>query len=236
MPVEADGGCRGLPDGVANGGADKIDVNEGAEAASEDIFGLCCWDCWGCWTEATTAAGAEVWDSCRCWGRCCCWKRLLSELAKNLSISEIRLSSAFAGIEPAPPDVGPLDPEAEPAVEAATPEFEDDWAGGLRSWKAIKSSRISDNISSFSSESGGRFSYTETLLEVEADVEVADWLPLFDVYTSRLDPFLLVLLEAVLPMTCWSRGWFCCCPLSCCDSTCRLLVNIVNKAEVVVTL
>lgn len=39
---EAGGGCRGRPDGVANGGADKIDVNEGAEAASEDIFGLCC--------------------------------------------------------------------------------------------------------------------------------------------------------------------------------------------------
>ena len=42
MPEEAGGGCRGRPDGVANGGADKIDVNEGAEAASEDIFGLCC--------------------------------------------------------------------------------------------------------------------------------------------------------------------------------------------------
>ena len=33
-----DGGGR--PVGVANGGADKIDVSEGAEAAKEEIFGL----------------------------------------------------------------------------------------------------------------------------------------------------------------------------------------------------
>ena len=96
-------------------------------------------------------------------------------------MSEIRRSSAFAGIEPAPcpePDgPPPPDPEAEgPAVEAAATEFEDAPAedGGLRSWKAIKSSKISDSISSFSSENCGKLSYTETLLEVEADVEVAN--------------------------------------------------------------
>ena len=38
--VDAVEGGSGRPEGVANGGADKIDVNDGAEAASEDIFGL----------------------------------------------------------------------------------------------------------------------------------------------------------------------------------------------------
>lgn len=85
------------------------------------------------------------------------------------------------GITPDPDDVDPEAPApplppTEGAVEAGPAEVAgDDAGGGLRSWKAIKSSKMSESISSRSSESGGDASYmTETFLGVEADVEVAD--------------------------------------------------------------
>lgn len=85
------------------------------------------------------------------------------------------------GITPDPDDdpeaPAPPPPTEDEAVEAGPAEVDDDddAGGGLRSWKAIKSSKMSESISSRSSESGGDASYiTETFLEVEADVEVAD--------------------------------------------------------------
>lgn len=79
-------------------------------------------------------------------------------------------------VDPEAPPAPPLPPPTAEAVEAGPAEVAgDDAGGGLRSWKAIKSSKMSESISSRSSERGGDASYmTETFLEVEADVEVAD--------------------------------------------------------------